>query len=535
MATQPPDGRAVVLGLDGVPWDLIEQWTEAGELPAFERLRREGAAGPFESTTPPTTPLAWPSIATGVWPDKHGIHGFRRLTREYGHELYGSDACRHPRLWEMVSPAHVGNVPMTYPAGELDGKLVAGMLSRSTGAGEGFTYPPELAKEVTERVPDYRIGLTWADYADDPDALVADIDEMVDARRDLLRMLFEEGDVPWRLLFFVFTAPDRLQHLVWDEEVILEHYQRLDDILAEVMDEVAARDATLYVVSDHGFGPIEQHVNVNTALAEAGFLARKGSAGRGTLARLGLSKAGVKRALDSVGIDDRALVRALPDALVDTVAATVPGEHVLFDVDYANTIAFCYGPGLIYINDTERFARGTVAPEDVPAVRQEVASMLREVTHPESGRTALDVYEGDDSADASADTPDLVVDARDPLEVSTTLADSVFTDPGSVNASHRSEGILFAWGPDIAPGSAPAAASVVDLAPTLLHVLGEPVPAGADGRVLHEILRPDSEPGTREVETREYRTAERPPETPRADRGDTEGVEDRLRGLGYIE
>ncbi|MFC7236122.1 alkaline phosphatase family protein [Halosegnis marinus] len=531
MATHRPDDRAVVLGLDGVPWDLIDRWTEAGELPAFARLRREGAAGPLASTTPPTTPLAWPSIATGVWPDKHGIHGFRRLTRDYGHELYGANACRHPRLWEMVSPAHVGNVPMTYPAGEVDGKLVAGMLSRSTGAGEGFTHPPELADEVAERIPDYRIGLSWADYADDPDALVADIGEMVEARRELFRLLAEDEPAPWRLLFFVFTAPDRLQHLVWDEDVLLDHYERLDDVLAEVMETVEERGATLYVVSDHGFGPVERHANVNTALAEAGYLARKGSASRGTLARLGVSKAGVKRALGSVGIDDRALVRALPDALVRGVAATVPGDHVLFDVDYPNTTAFCYGPGLVYVNDTERFAAGTVAPEDVPAVRAEVAAMLRDVTDPETGEAALDVYEGGDGEGA----PDLVVDARDPLEVSTSLADAVFTDPESVNASHRSEGVLLAWGPDIAPGSAPAAASVVDLAPTLLHVLGEPVPAGADGRVLHEILRPDSGPGTREVETREYRTRERSSPAPRTDRADAGDVEDRLRGLGYIE
>jgi hypothetical protein len=34
----------------------------------------------------------------------------------------------------------------------------------------------------------------------------------------------------------VFTAPDRLQHLNWDETVLLEHYRYLDDILGEVID-----------------------------------------------------------------------------------------------------------------------------------------------------------------------------------------------------------------------------------------------------------------------------------------------------------
>ncbi|NIR37171.1 MAG: phosphodiesterase, partial [Actinobacteria bacterium] len=56
--------RAFVLGFDGVPWTLLTRFVEAGALPNVERVMAEGAAGPLESTTPPTTPLAWPSIAT---------------------------------------------------------------------------------------------------------------------------------------------------------------------------------------------------------------------------------------------------------------------------------------------------------------------------------------------------------------------------------------------------------------------------------------------------------------------------------------
>ncbi|WP_321169649.1 alkaline phosphatase family protein [Halorarum salinum] len=63
---------AVVLGLDGVPWPLLERWIGFGGLPSFERLFEEGSAGPIGSTTPASTPLAWPSITTGTWPDKHG-------------------------------------------------------------------------------------------------------------------------------------------------------------------------------------------------------------------------------------------------------------------------------------------------------------------------------------------------------------------------------------------------------------------------------------------------------------------------------
>ena len=135
-----PESRAFVLGVDGVPWYLIERWAEAGELPHFAELFETGSVGPLASTTPATTPLAWPSIATGVTPDKHGIYGFQKLSPEYTHQMYLSDDIEQPELWDVLSPALVGNVPMTYPANEIDGAMVTGMMTPDL---EGrFTHPP---------------------------------------------------------------------------------------------------------------------------------------------------------------------------------------------------------------------------------------------------------------------------------------------------------------------------------------------------------------------------------------------------------
>jgi predicted AlkP superfamily phosphohydrolase/phosphomutase len=61
--------------------------------------------------------------------------------------------------------------------------------------------------------------------------------------------------------------------------------------------------------------------------------------------------------------------------------------------------------------------------------------------------------------------------------------------PRSVG-QHRLHGIFIAYGPAITPGAALAAASLVDIAPTALHLLGLPVPEAMDGRVLTETLDP---------------------------------------------
>jgi hypothetical protein len=52
------------------------------------------------------------------------------------------------------------------------------------------------------------------------------------------------------------------------------------------------------------------------------------------------------------------------------------------------------------------------------------------------------------------------------------------------------EGILIAAGPAFRAGALPRQADLLDIAPTVLHLLGVPVPDDMDGRVLTELLEP---------------------------------------------
>ena len=526
-----PESRAFVLGVDGVPWYLIERWAEAGELPHFAELFETGSVGPLASTTPATTPLAWPSIATGVTPDKHGIYGFQKLSPEYTHQMYLSDDIEQPELWDVLSPALVGNVPMTYPANEIDGAMVTGMMTPDL---EGrFTHPPELAAEIGERIPEYRIGLDWNEYADRQAQFPPALSKLVDARRELMELLMEQR-ADWRLFFFVYTAPDRLQHLLWNDETILEHYKQLDGILGEVIAYTADLGANLFVVSDHGFGPISTLVSVNRLLEREGYLTRREEGGtRGLLSRLGIDRSRVMNTLERVGIDDDTLVKYLPRDLLDSVAEELPGEHALYDVDYTKTEAFLHGPGTLFINDAERFSQGQVDPADVPQLKRDLSAMLSRVVDPETGEPVLSVYDGDDLFPTDDRSPDLVVRGAGEYQTVQSITDSVFADSGAKIASHRSEGIFLARGPVIEAEGKVENANAIDVAPTLLHALGEPIPANADGRVLTELFAPDSEPAGRPIETRVYANERSAPSE--TDESDFEDVEDRLRGLGYME
>lgn len=516
--------RVFVLGLDGVPWNLLSNWAEQGDLQNVARLFSEGTVGPLESTMPPTTPVAWPSIATGVSPDKHGLYAFHELESAYTRQVNTSSDCKRPTLWEMLSPSVVANVPMTYPAQEIDGSLVSGMMSPDMG--EGFTTPPDLASRIKREIPDYQIGLNWSEYHDREEAFLEDLDSLLSARRQLMELLMDEED--WRLFFFVYTEPDRLQHLIWNEPTLLEHYRQLDEILGDVMAYAEKQNAALFVVSDHGFGPISTFVHLNSILRDEGYLTPKGGGTRGVLSRAGITKSRVMGSLDRLGIEDM-LVDQLPQSVLDRVATQVPGSHGLYDVNFEATEAFAHGTRNIYINDTERFAKGTVEPERKDELKEELVALFESVVDPTTGETVLTVHDGSELFPTDERSPDLVLYGDDGYLTSTALKSDQFTDSGGMAGAHRSEGIFLSWGPTIRAGEV-ADANVVDVAPTILHAIGEPIPDDTDGTVL-DIFTPESAPDREPVETQSYRATREGKTTHR----DTSEVEDRLRGLGYIE
>ncbi|WP_408957975.1 alkaline phosphatase family protein [Natrinema sp. 74] len=524
-----PSERAFVLGLDGVPWRLIEQWSDEGDLPNFARLREEGASGPLDSTRPPTTPLAWPSIATGVWPDKHGLYGFQNLSSEYSHEMYTSRDLAQPALWDLLGPAHVGNVPMTYPAREIDGTMVTGMMTPSTD--RQFTQPPALQDEIDARIPEYEISLDYPEYADRLDDFQVAVDDMLAKRRALMELQMDRAGDDWQLFFFVYTAPDRFQHLVWDTDKLLAHYKNLDEIVGEVIEYTDDHAADLYVVSDHGFGPIENLVYVNRILENDGYLVRRDDEGtRGALASLGISRDAITGALNRVGITEETLVQSLPRRLVDSVAEQIPGDHALYDVDFDQTVAFVHDTGNCYINDSERFDRGIVSPNEVPRVKADIKAVLESATDAD-GEALLEVFDGDELFPTDDEAPDLVVCGRGTYESRSTVSDEVLGDTGTYDASHRSEGIMLCRGPSIAADATVRGARVVDIAPTLLHGIGEPVPETADGRVLFDAFAEAAPPAKTKVERS---TATRVDAGEEVDEN-FDDVEDRLKGLGYME
>jgi len=149
-----------------------------------------------------------------------------------------------------------------------------------------------------------------------------------------------------------------------------------------------------------------------------------------------------------------------------------------------------------------------------------------------TGEPVLAVVDGDELFPADPESPDVAIEGRDGYEVVTSWQGRDVVAPAeSMVAGHRMDGVFCAWGPAIEAGTTPEDASVYDVAPTLLHDLGEPIPDRVDGRVLSELFDPETDPARTAVQTEAVGDAGGTTDVS----DDMDAVEDRLRGLGYME
>ncbi len=512
-----------ILGLDGATWDLAEPFIEAGDMPTLAALRKRGAHGVLRSTVPPVTFPAWSSFMTGTNPGKHGIFDFtRRMPGTYEVAFVGSRDRRVPTMWKLLSDAGrrvaVIGVPTTYPPEPVNGIMVGGFDSPvATGIDGSFVHPRTFYDEMTRAVGPYSItdfqeltiGPDW--HADALPKILA----AVDRKRDLACYVLRRE--PWDCFMLLFGEADTASHHFWmfaDPRsprfdparaprfggALRDVYRRLDAALGAILAELPP-DATVLVASDHGFGGAGTTVlHLNRWLAEHGWLAfRAGRRELGAKAARGVRRAAL--AFLPRGIQER-LVRRGGRAL----ARRLESWSRFGAIDMAQTHAFSeelnYAPS-IWLNVRGRDPEGVVAPGAAyDALVEQIRQALLAWRHPANGVPIVArVHRRDEIYDGPlvAGAPDLVLELA--LEdgysfpcLPTTPAEArsirrlaahehVAGKGGGMNGSHRPEGLWVLSGPTVTPTAATEAA-IVDVAPSVLHLAGMPVPAWMDGHLL---------------------------------------------------
>ncbi len=316
--TDGPGTRAVVIGIDGADWQVIDELAAEGGMPNLKALQQRGAWGRIETLRDiALSPVIWTSVATGKTATKHGVAWFL-VDQEDGTRAPVRSTNRRARaIWNILAengrrPAVLGWWA-TYPAEDVGGGVVVsdalgyhgfGATARGAAAGRK-THPPELLERADARMPalqqitfdfarrflhlsaeDYRAEAFDPAWSAEPDpanpvhlfqqyaatargytAIAEDL--LAGEDHDLFMVYFEQIDSFSHL--FMKHAPPRLP---WIEEaehdryrdVVKEWYRYQDEILGRLLATIDLETTAVFVLSDHGFKSGERRIKSERAV-----------------------------------------------------------------------------------------------------------------------------------------------------------------------------------------------------------------------------------------------------------------------------
>lgn len=505
--------KVLIIGLDGATWDLLKPWAQKGILPTLKNLMEKGVYGNLESTVPPLTVPAWISFATGTNPGKHGCHYFAMPKGSLG-ELrpITSRAIHGETFYEVLEENKkkciLINLPGSYPP-RIKGIVITSLLTQ----GDNFIFPPNLIDKIPE-LRDYRIipDFSWQ-VEGKIDEFVNDVRKLERNRFECARKLFEKD---WDFFFLLFSGTDFIQHQIYDKLIYGQMnedspavglYRDIDKYIGWFADN-APDDTDIFLVSDHGFKAYQKCLHINEWLRREGYFEKE----LRTKPRIApqMAMEAQQRAMA-----DRRDIR-LPNFLlkywrvlnwlrpVYKMLKTKLKLKVRSDVFQPKMgESAAYSPYLwaIYVNDKRRFTDGKVDIGQYEKFRSELVSGLKHLKDPQTGQTIVtgiwkkeDIYNGSHLDMA----PDIVLTSEEYLLGSSIIWNELFiADRGMIH--HSTHGIFLAHGSSIKEEAEVQGARIHDLAPTILHLFGLPIPKDMDGRVLTEIFKEASEPAQRDV------------------------------------
>jgi predicted AlkP superfamily phosphohydrolase/phosphomutase len=457
-----PSQRVLVLGLDcASPHLVFEQFRD--ELPTLRHLMESGTWGILNSSIPCITVPAWASMTSSRDAGVLGIYGFRNRA-DYSYDALStadSRAVEEKRLWDYLSEAGkdsiVLNVPQTYPVGALKGHLVSCFLTPNTGT--QFAYPAIFKQEILKHFPNYAFDVRDFRNVERAELYQAIID-VTNSQYQLLEYALKNK--AWDFAMHVNIGVDRIHHAFWryhDPEhrlhepdsqfrnAIRDYYKLVDSWLARILP--LAEDAAILVVSDHGAKRMDGAIAINEWLWKNGWLALK----------------------------------------------EAPSELSKFDtamVDWSKTKAWSTGGyyGRIFMNVEGREAQGTIPKKDYEKVRDALAAAIAAIPDEKGQALKNQVFKPEETyQQVKGAAPDLMVYFGD-LHwrcvggVGYGQHTTFENDTGPDDANHAQEGMFILYQPTKKGRGRSEAYQLMDVAPTVLSLMGLPIPKVMQGKII---------------------------------------------------
>lgn len=516
--------RVMIIGLDGADWSLLRGLFADGAMPTLKAFVEAGARAPLESVLPTNSMSAWTSLMTGVNPGKHSVFDFLRSTETpFKTFVTNSSVIGFPTVWETLTSnglsSCVIDMPPLYPPFPINGVMLGG-VGAATAVHRAYACPVEAAEKVERAVGRFLPDVPWVGKDGRQEELVADLTALMENRQRVAEVLLDDPLVD--VFCVVFVAPDRVQHVFWQDlteqgpqyPLARRFYTALDEALARLLERIDLTATDVLVVSDHGFRRFSKTFDVNQLFLEAG-LTRWEWKNPPAAKALRLTKRVLKPLSGPI---DKVLERPRFRAR----------RHLL-----PESLAYSEITDSVSVNLEGRESTGRVPQARFDEVRDLIAARLLEFRDPETGEQVIrrlirreDYFHGQYASEA----PDLILECHDGYSHSRSLGRVMFRWT-YCQGVHSLNGIIAGLGPHFRRNTEVPQVSILDVAPTVLSLLGVPPPEGTDGRVADELLvgpmAPTSGPPTPSSQRRE--------EPGTYSEEEEEAVRDRLRGLGYID
>lgn len=562
--TETTKRRVVCIGLDGATWNLLRPRMEAGRLPNLKRLADNGATGGLDSIYPPETPAAWPSFMTGKNPGKHGVFDFIVYDPETKTDHPVNARRRkgktvHEYLSDAGKTCLVLNLPTTYPVTPIKGAMISDFLTPE--GVKDYAHPPELVAELEKEYGRYPLFFTSMSFVAgisdfNCKAFMDELEWMDTVKFDVCEKLFDRHDPDYTMIHIWGT--DRLQHELWSfidpehpkyspkmaakwGERIEKYYEMIDERVGRLA-EKAGEDAIVFVMSDHGFGPTHYFIDLNCWLLREGFLVLKNSPWvkfKKLLWNLGWTPNNATRLVWPLLGYLSAFKAISPEKTIrkSTGALAIPGSlNLNADVDWEKTKAYApAGWSGIYINTKGIRPHGAVEPADYDAIRDEIVARWKQLKNPRTGQPVggpvhvnAEMYEGPFTPYGPDVMPLPLNEKYMPVCFFGFTSNEPVYENITLFGNHQFEGILLAHGPGVKQNATVSGSRLIDMAPTILHLLGHPVPDDMDGRVLSDLFDGEqSAVATMDASTVDDTQSALTPE-------EEEDLRNKLMGLGYL-
>ncbi|MGH7566264.1 MAG: alkaline phosphatase family protein [Gemmatimonadota bacterium] len=497
-------GRLVVLGMKVGDPASIERWAAEGHLPVIRSIMERGCHGRLAGRERICEHGSATTVLSGVPADRHGYYYFRQLVPgSYRLAPFGAGQVDARPFWArpdvFSGSVAVIDAPETAPAAGVKGHQLVNWCFHQAdlNIAPHASEPPELLDEVRRRFgePPDILGDT-ANGTPDEDR--RDLDRFLRSVRtkgELCRHVVSLGEPD--LVIAAFDESHTASHRYWryrpeaanggaqDEALrnaIRSVYQAIDREFGLLLEQVGeGANVVLFTL----FGMQDQYPTegLNESLCRAlGYQARKGA------------RPGRPRAIDVAR-------RVIPESWRSALSKRLSGgrqEALLADLfasgtDWERTRAFSLPSlytGFIRVNLCGREPAGIVEPEDYGKVLDGLESDLRRLEDAETGEPVIDSVIRTVEA-LGGGPPERLPDLFVEWKAGPRLLERVRHPRGELGQRRPSfcpgseetlEGFVAAAGPDVGGRGGIGDIASVDFAPTLLALLGTPVPPDMPGR-----------------------------------------------------